>query len=159
MAIADLIGGGVPPEPRAGAIHHLDPRHLRPGFTAERARVHGQRAAQRARNAGEKGAARQAFPFAQSRQLGAGHAGLCAHRTGRQPPQGSQAALGGDDHAVDAAVTHQKIAAEPHPEQRHVGRQAGEKNGEIVHVRRLEKDFRRPADPPTGMRRQRLVIA
>ena len=127
-----VVGGGAPPVP-AAAVDRLDFADHRPGLPPEGARVHRQRTAHRAGDAGEELAPGQPVACREPGDARAGGAGLDAEalrpdRLHRAQPGG------GDDRAAHPAVAHQQVAAEPDPQQRLAGGEAREKRRELANA-------------------------
>ena len=68
-----------------------------------------------------------------------------------------EAALRVDDHAADAAIAHQQVAAEAEPEQRRAFGQRAEEREQVGAIARAEVHVRGPADVPRRVARHRLV--
>src|SRR5450755_104355 len=79
LAIADVEVLRRARAPLAVAVDGLDTQHMAPGFIAECAGVHGQRAAKSARNAPEEFRLRQSPVHAGARNARARHAGLAVN--------------------------------------------------------------------------------
>src|ERR1035441_8841397 len=79
LAIADVEVLRRACAPLAVAVDGLDTQHMAPGFIAECAGVHGQRAAKSARNAPEEFRLRQSPVHAGARNARARHAGLAVN--------------------------------------------------------------------------------
>src|SRR5690606_18696994 len=157
VAIADLILVASAHAPHAAPVDRLDALDAIPRLAAERAGVHRERAADRARYAGEerRGAERPARALPCKRR--ARHAGAGAHARLVETLELPADLARRDHRAAAAAIAHEQIRAEPDDVHRHIGRQRGEKARERLLARRLEIKVRRPADAPRCMPPHRLV--
>src|SRR3569623_1079141 len=158
VAIPDLEFLGQASTTHAAMIDRLHRVHQRPGLAAEGTRIHRERAAHRARNAGEKFAADEIEPRAKTRDLVAGNARADPHACFIESRELAQCTGRGDHRAAYAAVADQHVAAEPKPEQRLVCRQVLQKHCEIIDVRRLVIALGGTAHAPGVVTRERLVV-
>src|SRR3569832_1478176 len=158
VAITDLEFLGQASPTHAAMIDRLHRVHQRPGLAAEGTRIHRARAAHRARNAGEKFAADEIEPRANTRDLVAGNARADPHACFIESRELAQCTGRGDHRAAYAAVADQHVAAEPKPEQRLVCRQVLQKHCEIIDVRRLVIALGGTAHAPGVVTRERLVV-
>ena len=143
---------------RAGPVHgpRLD-QHVR-GFGAVRARIHAQRAADRARNAaieGEAGNARLRRPLREP------HIGHRRARPDAMPVLGLDLAEAApaqpDHHARNAAVAHQQVGADADRRDGQIGGQMRQDIGQIGLIGGREEDLRRTTDAEPGDIRHRLA--
>ena len=122
-AVAVAVFGGIPAVPGAAAIDGLDLGHARPGLAAPGPRVHRERAADRAGNAGKEIRGPELPLRALAAEPRAGDAGLRANAVGADALERIQDPVHRDHDAADAAVAHQEVAAEPDPGHGHLRRQ------------------------------------
>ena len=87
--------------------------HLLPGFAAIATCVHGQRAAQRAGDAGKEFRACQIMAGGKTGYLGAADTCLGINQALCRELDMIQRAMQQDDRAAQAAITYQQIAAQP----------------------------------------------
>src|SRR3569623_859591 len=158
MTEADLEFRRRPPAAHAAAIDGLHRFDERPGLAAECARVHRQRAAHGAGDAGEEFGAGEIEPGAIARHLVAGDAGAGAHRAVVELRELVERTGGGDDRARHAAVAHQQVAAEAQPQHRLVGGDGLQEQREVVDIRGLVITMGNAADPPGVVARERFVV-
>ena len=114
-AVAVAVLGGSAAMALAAPVDRLDFGHARPGLAAPGARVHRERAADRARDAGEEVRGPDQPFRALPAEPGAGHARLRAHALRAHALERVQDAVHREHGAADAAVAHQQVAAEPDP--------------------------------------------
>lgn len=148
MAVADREFVRTPFDRLATAVQHQHAVNQRPGFAAVATRVHRQRTAESAGNAGQELGAHQIEAGCETGYLGAGDAGLDIQRAVRLLSQRVQRAVAENESAVETAIAHQQVAAQPDAEQWFVGTQATEEFREIGEIRREVGAGRRPAGPP-----------
>ncbi len=123
-----------------------------------RARVHAQRAADRAGHAAKEGEAVDP-------RLGGGARDLRVERrragdhaeVGRRLDRAERLAAQADHHAANAAVADDEIGAEADDRDGNLARQVRQEIGEVVLVGRREQNLGRPADAKPGERRERRV--
>ena len=155
--IVDLEVG---PRPVAHVAAAIDRRHaldMRPRLAAERARVHRERAADRAGYAGEERRGTQMPAHATLGEQHAGEPGARADTLVVEPLELARQAAGRNHGAADAAVAHQQIRAQPQPMDRGRGRQLRENARELGDGGRRIEQIRRTADAPRRVLAQRLV--
>src|ERR1022692_584157 len=148
VPIADLVFRGPPRAPYTAPVEHVDLEHVLPGLAAKSAGIHRQRSAQSARNTREEFSGTQAPLHALAGDARAGYAGFRIDARGADALEQSERAVGVNDGAGEAAVAHQQIAAEAHPQQRYVRRQLPHERREIARVARREEQFRGTARMP-----------
>ena len=141
----------------AAAVDHRHALDDVPGFAAVAAGVHRQRAADRARNAGEEFRALEMVLGREARHLRAGDArfGVDHVVVGHRP---AARAVREDHGAAPAAVAHQQVGAEPDEEQRLALRQLREKRAQIVEVGRDVEAVGSSAGAPAHVPRHGLPL-
>src|SRR6516165_6228795 len=159
LAVADAILGRLPAARAPAPVDGLEGAHVRPGFPAKRAGVHGQRAAERAGNAGKELRGTQPPLDALPRDARAGDARLGVHGGLGEPLEGIERAVGADDDAAQAAIAHQQVAAEPDPVDGHVRRRGAQESRELLAIARIEEHLGRAPDVPGGVTAQGLIAA
>src|SRR6185436_17470223 len=138
----------------AHAGHHI------PGLCAVAPGIHGQRAADRTRNAGQE---LGAFEVVQGREAGhfrAGDAGLGVDLRCAGPfveEESLQRWMRKHHGAADAAVAYQQVAAEADEEYRLGIRQAAKEYAQVVEIGRQEGAVGSPTCTPAGVSAHRLV--
>src|SRR3569623_3738324 len=151
MTIADLEIRRRPTTAHAAASDGFHCFDERPGLAAERARVHRQRTAYGAGDAGEELGAGELAPRTIARHLVAGGAGAGAYRAVVAPGQFVERPGGGDARARHAALAHPQVAAEAQPQHRLVGGQTLQGPREVVDLRGLVITHGNAADAPGVM--------
>ena len=131
--------------------------HALPGLAAVSPGIHRQRAADRAGNAGEKFGGAEPPAYALPRQLRAGNAAAGTHEVGVDALQVPEDAGRGYDHAPQAPVPDQQVAADAQPENRHVRIEFAQESLQILDARRNEEELGVTAGAPRHVAAHRLV--
>src|SRR5213080_2715067 len=143
----------------AAGVDGRDGEHVPPGFPAEGAGVHRERASERARDAREEFRGPEPPLDALPRDARTGDARLGAHRALAGAVEEIERAVRAHDHALQAAVAHQEVAPEPDPVDGHRGRERAQELCELDAIARIEENLGRAPDVPGGVPAQGLIAA
>ena len=140
------------------AVASFDFRDITPGLAAVTAGVHRQRAADRARNAGQELGLGAVVHRREARELRARDAGLRVDQAVGDRQHAARR-VHQHDRAAHASVAHQQVAAEPDRHQRLARRELSHERRQVVAVGRHVSDIGLAAAAPARVSRQRLVAA
>src|SRR5262249_3762877 len=132
----------------ATAIDGFNLEHVTPGLTAKGPGIHGEGAAERSRNSGEKFGRAEPPLHALLGDVRACDTRLAVNLCLTETIETVERPAGADDHALETAVAHQQVTAQPDPVDRHIAGEAAQENRELRAVARIEKHFRGPPNVP-----------